>query len=115
MKRFLSFVTAALFLIWIMPLGVFVKPTQEESFCNGRRAVCLCSHLVAKNATKNAQKNFKQTTQRSAKEESNPFSHHYLFALLSFQHFRSSTGFGAEVFDRPMAVFADVREPVPKA
>lgn len=32
------------FFIWILPLGVFIKPAQEKLACDGQRAVCMCSH-----------------------------------------------------------------------
>lgn len=37
-----------LFIVWILPLGAFIKPEQESEACNGRRAICLCSHLLGK-------------------------------------------------------------------
>ena len=48
MRRLISAIVFLVFFIWILPLGVFIKPSQEEKACNGRRAICLCSHLIAK-------------------------------------------------------------------
>lgn len=46
MQRTLSLTVLAIFFIWILPLGAFIKPSQEKKVCNGQRAICLCSHLI---------------------------------------------------------------------
>lgn len=48
MRRSIYLLTLLLFFIWILPLGVFIRPSDAKRFCNGQRAVCLCAHLVAK-------------------------------------------------------------------
>ena len=48
MRRLISSLTLLLFFIWILPLGVFIRPSDAKRFCNGQRAICLCAHLVAK-------------------------------------------------------------------
>lgn len=50
MRFSVSSLTMLLFFIWILPLGFFIKPSQEASACGGQRAVCLCSHTDAKAA-----------------------------------------------------------------
>ncbi len=50
------------FIFWIIPLGAFIKPAQEELACNGQRAICLCSHLLAKTAHTSNQKVFVSPT-----------------------------------------------------
>ena len=35
-------VVLASFFIWILPWGVFIKPSQEKMACGGQRAICLC-------------------------------------------------------------------------
>lgn len=42
-KTALSFITIV-FVLWLLPLGVFIKPAQEKTACGGQRAICLCSH-----------------------------------------------------------------------
>ncbi len=37
------------FFIWILPLGAFIRVTDEQEVCGGQRAICLCSHHLAKN------------------------------------------------------------------
>ncbi len=44
MKHFVGFFTIALFFLWLLPLGIFIKPAQEKIACGGKRAICLCSH-----------------------------------------------------------------------
>ncbi len=36
------------FLLWLLPLGYFIKPGQEKLACDGQRAVCMCHALVPK-------------------------------------------------------------------
>lgn len=31
------------FVLWILPLGVFIKPIDEKKVCDGKRAICMCS------------------------------------------------------------------------
>ena len=47
MQRFLSGILSVVFLLWLLPLGVFIVPSKEKSFCDGQRAICLCSHHSA--------------------------------------------------------------------
>jgi len=35
------------FFVWILPLGTFIKPSDENKVCGGQRAICLCSHQPA--------------------------------------------------------------------
>ncbi len=44
MKHFVSFFTIIVFFLWLLPLGVFIKASQEKIACGGKRAICLCSH-----------------------------------------------------------------------
>ena len=48
MRYFISALTALLFFIWIIPLGVFIKPSQEKNVCDGQRAMCMCHFSYAK-------------------------------------------------------------------
>jgi len=36
--------TIIFFFAWLLPLGVFITPSQEKIACGGKRAICLCSH-----------------------------------------------------------------------
>ena len=54
MPRGVSFFILCVFILWILPLGVFIAPSKEKSFCGGKRAICLCSHMKAKNKAAHA-------------------------------------------------------------
>ncbi len=54
MRKIIFSITALVFLIWILPLGIFIKPSQEKVACNGQRAICLCTHRLGKPVAKSA-------------------------------------------------------------
>jgi len=43
MKKWLVLFLAVSFILWILPLGVFIKPSQEKIVCDGLRAMCMCT------------------------------------------------------------------------
>jgi hypothetical protein len=48
MRKVVSlFITLAV-LVWLMPLGAFIKPSEEKSACGGKRAFHMCSMMQAK-------------------------------------------------------------------
>ena len=55
MRHFIALLTVVLFLIWLLPLGVFIKPSQEKVACDGQRAICMCHAFIPK-ASDNAMK-----------------------------------------------------------
>jgi hypothetical protein len=115
MKRFLSFLTSFLFLIWILPLGVFIKPSQEKEFCNGRRAICLCTKLMAKMKDQGCTK--KIWIQNAPVKEEGPsagFNQHFLLSQMSL--FLKSSHFASIILQQNPYQFLLVRQldPVPK-
>lgn len=48
MSKFIAPLIIILFFIWLLPLGVFIKPAHEKIACGGQRAICLCSHSASK-------------------------------------------------------------------
>lgn len=68
MKQLQSIITIILFLVWILPLGTFIKPEKEKLACNGKRAICLCRHLLALQLSKAAKKTFLNNGGQVAKE-----------------------------------------------
>ena len=44
-KIFSIFLTLTLF-AWMMPLGAFIKPTQEKTACDGQRPFHMCSMMM---------------------------------------------------------------------
>jgi hypothetical protein len=43
MKRVLSAAAACAVFVWILPLGVFIRPSQEGAACHGKRAFHMCA------------------------------------------------------------------------
>lgn len=43
MSRLISIIVIGIFILWLIPLGVFISPSKEKLLCGGQRAVCLCS------------------------------------------------------------------------
>ncbi len=43
-RTFSAFVTLCL-VFWLMPLGAFIKPSQEKTACDGKRAFHMCSMM----------------------------------------------------------------------
>ncbi len=43
MSRIFSIFILLAFFVWIIPLGAFIKVSQEVKVCGGQRAICLCS------------------------------------------------------------------------
>ena len=42
MKKLLDTFLVISFILWILPLGYFIKPSQEKLACDGQRAICMC-------------------------------------------------------------------------
>lgn len=54
------------FILWIVPLGVFIKAADEKKVCGGQRAMCLCSHTTQghKDAAKKIIVNYPSGTEK---------------------------------------------------
>lgn len=82
----ISALIAILFFIWILPLGFFIKPSQEKMACNGQRAICLCTHTKAK-VKNNPIAGFGLKASSENNKESNASGggagHYYVIAQLS--------------------------------
>jgi hypothetical protein len=48
MKRVGSSIVVFCVFVWLLPLGAFIKPTQEKKACDGRRAFHMCSMMSGK-------------------------------------------------------------------
>lgn len=119
MQKFIASLTAILFIAWILPLGFFITPSKEKIACNGQRAICMCSHAMAKQSAKNVGvgKAAYKGSGAAQKEQNGPggSSHHFLAVQkknqinrqISFYHREQSTFYSLLVV-RPI-------EHVPKA
>jgi len=52
MKKLPAVLIIVSFIFWILPLGVFIKPSLEKLACDGQRAMCMCHALVFKSSDK---------------------------------------------------------------
>jgi hypothetical protein len=50
MKKSLILFLAVSFIIWILPLGYFIKPSQQKIACDGQRAMCMCHAFIPKSS-----------------------------------------------------------------
>ena len=48
MRRSLSLFSLVGFCLWMLPLGAFIKPSQEKTACDGKRAFHMCSMMSGK-------------------------------------------------------------------
>jgi len=69
MKKSLAFFLVTSFILWILPLGVFIKPSAEKLACDGQRAMCMCHALVLKIADKAIEHGLAYKTGTSSNKE----------------------------------------------
>ncbi len=48
MKRSLSSFLLVCFVLWVLPLGFYIKPSLQKLACDGQRAICMCHAFVFK-------------------------------------------------------------------
>ncbi len=86
--RFFIFAVTLLFFIWILPLGIFIKPSQEKIACDGQRAICLCSHAKSKIKSSPIEGYGLKSNSNTSKESnaSGGAGHYYLAAHLPIQN-----------------------------
>jgi hypothetical protein len=115
MFRLVSFFILLVFALWILPLGVFIKSSQQKTFCGGQRAICLCSHMKAKSKGPHAEQAVKTVTPSSNKEASGFSSHAFDLAVV----FKFAAGDRAQYLSRQESfyslIIAHPVEHVPKA
>ena len=71
MRYLIASITLFLFFVWILPLGAFIKPSQEKTACDGQRAICMCSHLAApKSSSASGRMIYKSSGGETQKEHS---------------------------------------------
>ena len=46
--RFFSFFVLICLFVWLLPLGAFIKPSQEKIACDGHRAFHMCCMMLGK-------------------------------------------------------------------
>ena len=84
MRKLISIFLAFEFFIWLLPLGAFIDPAKEKLACDGQRAICLCSHLLAKHhSPMGIDKILFQSASEVQKEKNNSAGQNFLFTSLS--------------------------------
>jgi hypothetical protein len=79
MQRTISIFLSCVFLLWLLPLGVFISPSKEKLLCDGQRAVCLCSHASSVKAkNEDAGKTMVKAVSPAQKESSSSSGNFYL-------------------------------------
>jgi len=91
MLRLRNIFILAAFVLWILPLGVFIKASDEKKVCAGKRAICLCTKVV-KAQTNEGKKIVLAHPAGFPKENSAPGGNASHFLAASFQQQHSLTG-----------------------
>jgi len=52
MKKLLASFLLVSFILWVLPLGVFIKPSLQKLACDGQRAMCMCHAFIPKSVDK---------------------------------------------------------------
>ena len=52
MKQLLILFLLISFILWVLPLGVFIKPSLQKLACDGQRAICMCHAMLPKASAK---------------------------------------------------------------
>ncbi len=115
MRRILTSLILVVFVIWLLPLGIFIKPAQEKMACNGQRAVCLCTNLLKKAQAKGFVASTVVRNTSSQKEFSSGGASHYFTLALRSVLMKPTAQFVVETDDSPSTVaFVNLPDPVPK-
>ena len=72
MHRLTAIFLTAVFILWLIPLGIFIAPSKEQLLCGGQRAVCLCSGKTAKTAVDNTVGEVTVKSSGAPQKEQNP-------------------------------------------
>jgi len=115
----ISLSLSLIFFTWLLPLGVFIKPSQEKTACGGQRAICLCHASLTKSASKPVEQGVSyRGAGASPKQEASAGgggSHAYLAAMLRRVSTTLLTAFNEQRFNRYTNPSLAALEHVPKA
>lgn len=67
--KLVSFILSITVLAWILPLGYFIKPSQEKIACDGQRAFHMCTMNLVKPASEAADSRVKFTNPGTTTEK----------------------------------------------
>src|SRR5438552_3879880 len=81
MKTLLPLFLTLSFILWILPLGIFIKPSHEKLACDGQRAVCMCHALIPKSSDKAMEPGIALKAGSSTNKENAPGAGSYFISL----------------------------------
>lgn len=114
MKKIVSvFSTIAVF-FWMMPLGGFIKPSQEKAACGGQRPFHMCSMMSQKAAKADGKVSFKNnSSERESKSQRSGADDFFLITDSEKKEENFSKFFKQGLFFYPKDFF-HTPSPVPK-
>ncbi len=80
MKKLLPSFLLVSFILWILPLGYFIKPSQEKTACDGQRAMCMCHAMVPKVSSKAMEHGIMLKAGASANKENSSAGNYFISA-----------------------------------
>lgn len=103
MFRLSSLFAAIAFTAWILPLGFFIKPSQEKTACDGKRAVHMCSLMkgMVQKTSPGVSLSSASGAEKSAKASSGSGSDDYLIRNRKIIFSNSRTHYPAVLFSVP--------------
>lgn len=108
-----SFLTLAL-LLWVLPLGAFIKASQEKTACGGGRAFHMCAAMAKVHAGSGkvsiASSSSAEKTQKSASSSGNDL----LLGRTPLNSFETSSRFFEDAVVPVRSSFFHSPDPVPK-
>jgi hypothetical protein len=70
LTRLISSITVIGVLFWLLPLGAWIKPSQENKACNGQRAFHMCTQMMKTNEAATSKIKFGQSHSDNASQPS---------------------------------------------
>jgi hypothetical protein len=71
------------FIFWILPLGIFIKPSHEKLACDGQRAICMCHAFIPKSMDKAMEHGMALKTGGATNKENAPNAGNYFVSAKS--------------------------------
>jgi len=113
MKNSLTIFIVSTFLLWILPLGFFIQPSQEKTACDGQRAMCMC-RLGAPKADKPVMAGININAASAHKDNSSSASNYFVSPKAIILAHLSVNPLGANQFLPFTSLFILPLEHVPK-
>lgn len=73
---------AFIFILWLIPMGIFIAPAKEKLLCDGQRAICMCSKTSSVKSKIDAESGIVVKAVPSAQKESSSSVGNYFLAAV---------------------------------